>query len=121
MKTQTFTPSPKNAGALEGKSYPLSPEARLEETEIDIRSWVMRLMVSNSADKLNHTSGGIVLPCLWGPSREKTSLLEETLGSTLPEVLLTCWVTVAESGQTGLSAPRWEVSSPGRAKAQTAL
>jgi len=59
MKTQTFTPSSKNAGALGGRSYPLSPIARLEEAEINIRSWIIKLIVSDSADKLRHTSGGL--------------------------------------------------------------
>lgn len=48
---------------------------------------LMKLMVSDSVGKLDHTSGGIVVPCSRGPSREKTSLPEETLGGTLPEVL----------------------------------
>lgn len=93
MKTQTFTPSSKNAGALGGKSYPLSPKARLQEPGIAIRSWVVQLIVSDSADKLDHTSRGVVLACSRGPllPGEKTSLPQETLGGTGPEALAFKW------------------------------
>lgn len=87
MKTQTFTPSSKNAGALGGKSYPLSPTAKLEESEIAIRSSVVKLLVFDSADKPDHTSRGLVPPCSWDPPGEKPSHPPEAPGGPGPEAL----------------------------------
>lgn len=83
MKTQTFTPSSKNAGALGGKSYPLSP-GRVGDPEKDVRSWVVKLIVSGSADKLDHTSGALSCP-VPGATQKGKFLLQETLGGPHPE------------------------------------
>lgn len=120
MKTQTFTPSSKNAGALGGKSYPLSPVVRLEEAETDIRSWVIKLIAFDSADKLDHTSGGLVVPCSWGHSGEGMYLLEETLGGTHPEDL-TCTMGDSRGKSADLPVCSQVGSTLGRAQALRAL
>lgn len=78
-------------------------------------------MVSDSVDKLNHTSGDIVMPCSRGSSRKKTSLPEETLGGTLPEALA---YMLGDSSREWADRPvcsQMGSKVPGRAKALTVL